>query len=84
MLAHGRRIILLMLPLGAFTGWMMGLGVSAYIATFEWIQRHWIQCLGSGRETETSGHDNLKTFALVEAAYASAASGGFVTLAAVA
>ena len=39
------------------------------------IQRHWLDCLESGREPETSGADNLKTFALVEACYHSAASG---------
>ena len=38
-------------------------------------QRHWLDCLDSGADPATSGHDNLKTFALVEAAYASAASG---------
>ncbi|MDE3174601.1 MAG: Gfo/Idh/MocA family oxidoreductase [Pseudomonadota bacterium] len=36
------------------------------------IQRHWIDCLREGREPETSGRDNFKTLALVEAAYASA------------
>ena len=35
-------------------------------------QRHWVECLRSGREPETSGRDNLKTYALVEAAYESA------------
>jgi len=39
------------------------------------IQRHWLSCLREGREPATSGADNLKTLALVEAAYASAASG---------
>ncbi len=39
------------------------------------IQRHWIECLRSDTEPATSGADNLKTFALVEAAYQSAASG---------
>jgi D-apiose dehydrogenase len=39
------------------------------------IQRHWIACLNSGTEPVTSGADNLKTLALVEAAYQSAASG---------
>ena len=39
------------------------------------IQRHWLDCLDSGAEAYTSGFDNLKTFALVEAAYRSAASG---------
>lgn len=38
------------------------------------IQAHWLQCLREGREPETSGRDNLKTLALVEAAYASAAA----------
>ncbi len=45
------------------------------------IQQHWVDCLKSGRETSTSGADNLKTFALVEAAYASAGSGMAVRLA---
>lgn len=35
-------------------------------------QRHWVECLREGREPATSGADNLKTFALAEAAYASA------------
>jgi predicted dehydrogenase len=39
------------------------------------IQQHWIDRLADGSETSTSGADNLKTFALVEAAYQSAASG---------
>ena len=38
-------------------------------------QQHFIDCLRSGDEFATSGRDNLKTFALVEAAYASAESG---------
>ena len=38
------------------------------------IQRHWAECLRQGREPQTSGRDNLKTLALVEAAYAGAAS----------
>jgi predicted dehydrogenase len=44
------------------------------------IQQHWADCLRSGRETSTSGADNLKTFALVEAAYTGAASGKPVRL----
>ncbi|MBB4066316.1 Gfo/Idh/MocA family protein [Gellertiella hungarica] len=39
------------------------------------IQEHWADCLAAGRETSTSGADNLKTFALVEGAYASARTG---------
>lgn len=35
-------------------------------------QRHWVACLKAGRAPETSGRDNLKTMALVEAAYESA------------
>lgn len=38
------------------------------------IQAHWVETLRSGVEPDTSGRDNLKTFALVEAAYRSAAS----------
>ena len=36
------------------------------------IQQHFVDCLTAGVEPETSGADNLKTFALVEAAYLSA------------
>lgn len=36
-------------------------------------QRHWIACLKAGRQPETSGEDNLKTYALVQAAYRAAA-----------
>ena len=39
------------------------------------IQRHFISCLHDGKQPETSGRDNLGTFALVEAAYRSAAEG---------
>ena len=38
-------------------------------------QQHWVACLREGREPDTSGADNLKTYALCEAAYASAAGG---------
>ena len=44
------------------------------------IQQHWTDRLKAGTETSTSGADNLKTFALVEAAYASAASGQTVNI----
>ncbi len=40
------------------------------------IERHFADCLRQGREPETSGADNLKTLALVYAAYDSAANGG--------
>ncbi|MDP0929342.1 Gfo/Idh/MocA family oxidoreductase [Paracoccus onubensis] len=39
------------------------------------IQRDFIACLRDGKQPETSGRDNLGTFALVEAAYRSAAEG---------
>ncbi|MFB2564371.1 Gfo/Idh/MocA family protein [Rhizobium sp. IMFF44] len=39
------------------------------------IQQHWTDRLANGGETSTSGADNLKTLALVEAAYESAANG---------
>ena len=42
------------------------------------IQRHWVSCLRDGRTPATSGHDNLKTLALVEAAYRSAQDGASV------
>ena len=35
-------------------------------------QRHWVESLRRGVEPEVSGADNLKTYALVEAAYESA------------
>lgn len=38
-------------------------------------QRHCIAALLAGREAETGGRDNLRTYALVDAAYRSAASG---------
>jgi D-apiose dehydrogenase len=44
------------------------------------IQQHWVDALKAGVETSTSGADNLKTFALVEAAYQSAASGQTVAI----
>ena len=45
------------------------------------IQNHWLECLQDGQEPQTSGRDNLKTLALVEAAYASASNGETVKLA---
>jgi D-apiose dehydrogenase len=44
------------------------------------IQKHWIERLATGHEPDTSGHDNLKTFALVEAAYLSAKRGETIAL----
>jgi predicted dehydrogenase len=40
------------------------------------IERHFAECLRDRRAPETSGADNLKTLALVYAAYDSAADGG--------
>lgn len=45
------------------------------------IQQHFVDCLRSGTQPETSGDDNLHTFALVEAAYLSAREHRTVTLA---
>jgi hypothetical protein len=42
------------------------------------IQRHWLERQRAGEEAETSGTDHLRTAALVEAAYASAAAGGAI------
>lgn len=39
------------------------------------IQQHWVEQLRRGAEHSTSGADNLKTLALVEGAYESAATG---------
>ena len=44
------------------------------------IEQHWVSCLTNGKEPQTSGRDNLKTFALVEAVYQSAASGQTIQL----
>ena len=44
------------------------------------IQRHWVHCLRTGREPATSGRDNLRTLALVEAAYRSAEADETVTV----
>ena len=44
------------------------------------IQQHFVDCLASGQEPETSGRDNLQTLALVEAAYISAAEGRIVQM----
>ncbi|HMR29426.1 MAG TPA: Gfo/Idh/MocA family oxidoreductase [Geminicoccaceae bacterium] len=41
-------------------------------------QRHWVECLRQGREPATSGADNLKTYALVMAAYEAARTHGSV------
>jgi predicted dehydrogenase len=42
------------------------------------IQSHWLDCLDTGAAPATSGRDNLRTFALVEAAYRSAVTGRVV------
>lgn len=44
------------------------------------IQQHFVECIAAGRQPETSGADNLKTLALVEAAYLSASSGRMIDL----
>ncbi len=44
------------------------------------IEQHWADCLRTRTEPQTSGRDNLKTFALVEAVYKSATSGQTVVL----
>lgn len=38
-------------------------------------QRHIVEAIRAGRDPETTGEDNLRTFALVEAAYEAAATG---------
>ena len=44
------------------------------------IQQHFVDCIASGNPPETSGEDNLKTLALVDAAYLSAAEKRTVVL----
>ena len=44
------------------------------------IQQHFVECINAGVLPKTSGADNLKTLALVEAAYLSAAQGTIVPL----
>lgn len=44
------------------------------------IQQHFVDCINSGRQPETSGADNLKTLASVEAAYMAAEQGCTVSL----
>ena len=44
------------------------------------IEQHWVDCLANGAEPQTSGRDNLKTLALVEAVYLSASQGRTVVL----
>jgi predicted dehydrogenase len=44
------------------------------------IQQHFVECITAGIQPKTSGADNLKTLALVEAAYLSAAQGTIVPL----
>lgn len=45
------------------------------------IQAHFLDCIAAGVQPETSGADNLKTLALVEAAYLSAAEARTVEMA---
>jgi predicted dehydrogenase len=45
------------------------------------IEAHWADCMREGLEPATSGRDNLKTLALVEAVYLSARDQATVTLA---
>jgi predicted dehydrogenase len=44
------------------------------------IQQHFVDCLAAGVDPATSGADNLKTLALVEAAYTSALTGKTVEM----
>ncbi|MNC96786.1 hypothetical protein D3C83_142470 [compost metagenome] len=44
------------------------------------LQRHFVECMISGREFESSGDDYLQTIAVVEAAYESAHLGQVIRL----
>lgn len=47
------------------------------------LQRHFVECLRTGREFESNGEDYLRTLRVVEAVYESAAAGQVVKVAAV-
>lgn len=51
--------------------WASGPGVAIQEGVVA-IEQHWVDCLNDGRESETSGLDNLKTLELVFGAYESA------------
>ena len=55
-------------PLFAWTTEPWHVSQESVLAT----QRHWVECRRAGRAPETSGRDNLKTYALAEATYESA------------
>jgi hypothetical protein len=42
------------------------------------LERHWVESWRAGTPPETSGTDNLRTYGLVMAAYASAESGTII------
>jgi len=44
------------------------------------LQRHFVDCMREGREFESNGEDYLKTLAVVDAVYESAARGEVVRL----
>jgi predicted dehydrogenase len=44
------------------------------------VQQHFVNCLRSGEQFETSAQDSLQIYALAEAAYRSAASGTFFSI----
>jgi len=44
------------------------------------LQRHFVHCMLSGREFESSGSDYLKNVRIVDAAYESARTGSVVRL----
>jgi predicted dehydrogenase len=54
--------------------WASGSGVAIQESVVA-IEQHFVDCLASGREPETSGLDNLRTLELVFGAYESAESG---------
>lgn len=60
--------------------WSTGSVAECILDSVYQIQKHWLECWRSGAEPATSGADNLKTLELVDAAYASAASGAVVSV----
>ena len=61
----------------------LGLPDADFAATFRHEVRHFLDCVREGREPLSSGRDNLRTIAVVEAMYQSAAQGCAVAVEAV-
>jgi predicted dehydrogenase len=61
-------------PPTIMTGWPHGWEHAAQDSVY-YTEKHWVDCFRAGKEPEVSGHDNLKTYALVDACYKSNETG---------